>query len=191
MDQIIHKDDAIKPVKNLPVLLKDSDYKLTQFSVEKIDRFETRIYPKKLKGKIGLYTTCLIRKKEIKLTPEETIRQLYLMVLTEDLSYPENRIAVEYPVSFGREKKRADIVIFDKDKTNIAYIIVEIKKPKLKEGKEQLKSYCNASGAPIGVWSNGDQISYYHRKDPNYFEDIPAIPKGSQKLSDIIEERWF
>ena len=57
--------------------------------------------------------------------------------------------------------------------------------------KEQLKSYCNATGAPIGVWSNGDAISYYHRKDPNYFEDIPNIPNADQKLSDILEERWF
>ena len=59
-----------------------------------------------------------------------------------------------------------------------------------KDGKEQLKSYCNATGAPIGIWSNGDSISYYHRKDPNYFEDIPNIPRADQKLSDILEERW-
>ena len=79
---------------------------------------------------------------------------------------------LEYEVTFGREKKRADIVIFDKQQTTSPYIIVELKKPKLKDGKEQLKSYCNATGAPIGVWSNGRQISYYHRKDPNYFEDL-------------------
>lgn len=178
-------------VKRLPILLKDTDYKLTQFSDEKIDRFEERIYSKNVKGKPTLYTECLMRGKEIKLTPEEAVRQLYIMVLKEDLSYPVDRMEVEHSVSFGREKKRADIVIFNKDKTTIPYIMVELKKPKLKDGKEQLKSYCNATGAPIGVWSNGDQISYYHRKDPNYFEDIPAIPNASQKLSDIIKERWF
>ncbi|MDA3818840.1 MAG: N-6 DNA methylase, partial [Prolixibacteraceae bacterium] len=51
-------------------------------------------------------------------------------------------------------------------------------------------SYCNATGAPIGIWSNGESVSFYHRKDPNYFEDIPAIPKASEKLSDILSERW-
>lgn len=191
MSEAIKLDDPGDSIKNLPVLLKDTDYKLTQFSDEKIDRFEERIYSKDVKGKPTLYTECLVRSKEIKLTPEEAVRQLYIMVLTEDLSYPVVRMEVEHSVSFGREKKRADIVIFDKDKTTIPYIMVELKKPKLKDGKEQLKSYCNATGAPIGVWSNGDQISYYHRKDPNYFEDIPAIPNASQKLSDIIEERWF
>lgn len=60
----------------------------------------------------------------------------------------------------------------------------------MKDGKEQLKSYCNATGAPIGIWSNGDSVSFYHRKDPNYFEDIPAIPKASEKLSDVLSERW-
>ena len=97
---------------------------------------------------------------------------------------------LEYAVSFGREKKRADIVIFDKQKTTSPYIMVELKKPKLKDGKEQLKSYCNATGAPIGIWTNGNSISFYHRKDPNYFEDISGIPNASEKLSDILSERW-
>jgi type I restriction enzyme M protein len=131
-----------------------------------------------------------VRKKEVKLTPEEAIRQLYLEILLNDYKYSTNRIELEYNVTFGREKKRADIVIFDKDQTTTPYIIVELKKPKLKDGKEQLKSYCNATGAPIGVWTNGNQISFYHRKDPNYFEDIPNIPKATEKLSDILSERW-
>lgn len=112
------------------------------------------------------------------------------MVLMDDLGYPATRIELEYGVVFGREKKRADICVFDKDKTTTPYILVELKKPKLKDGKEQLKSYCNATGAPMGVWSNGEQISFYHRKDPNYFEDIPAIPSVREKLSDILSERW-
>ncbi|HDL6325793.1 TPA: N-6 DNA methylase, partial [Mannheimia haemolytica] len=96
----------------------------------------------------------------------------------------------EYSVVFGREKKRADIVIFDRDNPNAVYIMVELKKPKLKDGKEQLKSYCNATGAPIGVWTNGESISYYNRRDPNYFKDIPDIPNAQQKLSDLLQERW-
>ena len=33
------------------------------------------------------YVTCLVRGKPIKLTPEEAVRQLYVMVLTDDLGY--------------------------------------------------------------------------------------------------------
>lgn len=174
----------------LSEFLKDSNYKLSQFSDKQVADFENTIIMKEVKEKQVPYIICIVRKKEIKLTPEEAVRQLYLKKLTEDLGYPTDRMELEYAVSFGREKKRADIVIFDKDKTTSPYIMVELKKPKLKDGKEQLKSYCNATGAPIGVWSNGESISYYHRKDPNYFEDISELPAAHQKLSDILKDRW-
>jgi type I restriction enzyme M protein len=171
-------------------ILKDSNYKLTQFNMVEIQNLENRIIVKDVRGKATPYVKCLVRKKEIKLTPEEAVRQLYIQLLIDDYEYPTERMELEYAVSFGREKKRADIVIFDKQQTTSPYIMVELKKPKLKDGKEQLKSYCNATGAPIGIWSNGESVSFYHRKDPNYFEDIPAIPKASEKLSDILSERW-
>ena len=172
-------------------ILKGSEYSLTQFSKEKIFQLEERIEEKEVKGKPTPYINCIVRNKAIKLTPEEVVRQLYLMVLTEDYHYPVSRMELEYVVTFGREKKRADIVIFDKDQTYTPYFIVELKSPKLKDGKEQLKSYCNGTGAPIGIWTNGESISYYHRKDPNFFEDIPTIPKANEKLSDILSERWY
>ncbi|WP_228702715.1 N-6 DNA methylase [Faucicola boevrei] len=186
------KDCDMKPTNpmSLSVLLKDSNYRLTQFSTDHITQLEYTIFLKPSKNGDVPYINCLVRKKEIKLTPEEIIRQLYLLKLHHDYGYPYERMAVEYSVHFGREKKRADIVIFDKDNPNSIYIMVELKKPKLKDGKEQLKSYCNATGAPIGVWTNGDSISYYNRRDPNYFKDIPNIPSVHEKLSDILQERW-
>ena len=38
------------------------------------------------------YLTCLVRKKEIKLTPEEVVRQLYLLVLIEDYGYSTSKM---------------------------------------------------------------------------------------------------
>jgi len=70
----------------------------------------------------------------------------------------------------GREKKRADIVIVGKEHPDRPDIVVEVKKPKLLDGKAQLRSYCNATGAAIGVWTNGQQISYYNPREPNYYE---------------------
>lgn len=171
-------------------IIRGSELDLSIFSADKIARIESNITTRETKKGPDYYVTCQIRKKAVKATPEEIVRQLYLMVLTDDLGYPASRMELEYEVTFGREKKRADIVIFDKQQTTSPYIIVEVKKPKLKDGKEQLKSYCNATGAPIGVWSNGRQISYYHRKDPNYFENLSGIPRADQRLSDILSERW-
>lgn len=172
-------------------ILINSDYKLDQFSDKEINKLEKEIRKDINKKKEEVLNVhCIIRSKDVKLTPEELIRQLYLIKLIDEYGYNKERIELEYSVSFGREKKRADIVIFDENNKTSPYIIVELKKPKLKDGKEQLKSYCNATGAPIGVWTNGEQISFYNRKDPNYFEDIPNIPKSSEKLSDILKERW-
>lgn len=169
----------------------DSNYKIEQFNQTEIDSVESLITTKTdKKGKEVYYVKCQIRDKDIKLTDEELVRQLYINKLINEYNYPKEKMELEYSVSFGREKKRADIVIFDKLATTSPYIIVELKKPKLKDGKEQLKSYCNATGAPIGVWTNGGQISFYHRKDPNFFEDLPNIPTFDEKLSDILSERW-
>ena len=173
-------------------ILKDSDYKLDLFSPTSIQNLEKQITQKPNKnaseGGFTYYTKCLIRDKEVKLTPEEIVRQLYLDKLIGEYGYAKTRIQLEYPVHFGREVKRADIVIFDDIQITAPYIIVELKKPKAKDGKEQLKSYCNSTGATIAVWSNGEVISYYHRKDPNYFEPIPNIPQSGKSLKDVLNK---
>lgn len=168
-------------------ILQDSNYKLDLFSEESIKYLENKIINKGSENNANYYVSCLIREKEIKLNPEEIVRQLYLYKVINEYKYPKTRIQVEYSVHFGREVKRADIVIMDKIQITTPYIIVEVKKPKLKEGKEQLKSYCNATGSTMAVWTNGSQVSYFHRKDPNYFEPIPNIPTSDKSLKDILQ----
>lgn len=73
--------------------------------------------------------------------PEEIVRQLFLFELTEE------NIKVEEKVSFGREKKRADVVVYQQDGIT-PWIIVEVKAPNEKLNIPQLKSYLNAEGSP-------------------------------------------
>lgn len=174
----------------IQTILKDSNYHLALFTKKEIEDLQETIFTKITRGKETPYINCIVRKKDIQLKPEEIVRQLYAARLINQYGYTKKRIKFEYSVTFGREKKSADIVILDKDRPDAAYIIIELKKPKLKDGKNQLRSYCNATGAPIGVWTNGEQISHYHRKDPNYFEDITDIPKERQSLKDILSERF-
>ena len=179
-------------MKNILNIIKDSDYSFTLFSKALVDELDQNI--KFRDGKP--YVTCVIRDKEIVLKPEEIVRQLYLMKLIKEYGYPKKRIALEHPIHFGREVKSADIVIFDKDRPNVEYIIVEIKKPKLQDGKNQLRSYTNATGAPIAVWTNGRQISHYNRKDPNYGNEaevevnLPfkeAVPQFTASITGVPE----
>jgi type I restriction enzyme M protein len=173
-------------MKNILNIIKDSNYSFSIFDQKLVDELESKITLKDGKP----YVVCVIRDKEIILKPEEVVRQLYAMKLLEEYGYPKQRIKFEHAIHFGREVKSADIIIFDKDRPTVEYIIVEIKKPKLQDGKNQLRSYTNATGAPIAVWTNGGQISHYNRKDPNYFEDITDIPKADQTLEDILKERF-
>ena len=175
----------------IQTILKDSNYLLDLFTDTEVQALREKIFTKIHRGKETPFVCCPIREKPVPLKPEEVVRQLYATrLLDEDqYGYCQERVRFEYPVDFGREQKRADIVIFEKDRPD-PYIIVEVKKPKLKDGKGQLRSYCNATGAPMGVWTNGQQISHYHRKDPNYFEDITDIPDTNETLEDILSERF-
>ncbi len=177
-------------IDTIETVLKESNYDLSLFKESEIDSLRQRVFSKIVSGKGVLFVNCIVRQKDVQLKPEEVVRQLYALRLMEQYGYTKQRLTFEYPVSFGREKKLADIVIFDKDRVQTPYIVIELKKPKLQDGKSQLRSYCNATGAPIGVWTNGGKISYYHRKDPNYFESITDIPKAQQSLKDIIGERF-
>lgn len=81
---------------NLADILKDSNYKLSQFTADEIEQLEQTISLKATKSGEVPYTVCLVRQKAIKLTPEEAIRQLYLQILTKRLHYPISRLQVEY-----------------------------------------------------------------------------------------------
>lgn len=170
-------------------ILRDSNYSISLFTDKEINQLEADILFREVKGKKTPYLKCVIRQKEIKLTPEEIVRQLYVKRLINLYKYPQQLIQLEIGINFGVEVKRADIVVYDSNRPDTPYIIVELKKPKLKEGKEQLKSYCNATGAPIGIWSNGSLEQFYHRQDPNYFSELSDLPYGNENLDDFLKQR--
>ncbi len=101
------------------------------------------------------YVHCLVRDKPVQAKREELVRQLWLQRLALYYMYPASRLAVEYPLTFGRDtSKRADIVVMDADRPTVPYLIVEVKQGKLKDGKEQLRSYTHAtrSSSPPSNW---------------------------------------
>ena len=95
-------------------ILGSSSYGLTQFETETRSKHIKELEKSVIKNNGTYKVKCLIRDKEIKLTPEEIVRQLYLAVLMKEFGYKKDRIQVEYPVTFGREIKKADICVFDK-----------------------------------------------------------------------------
>jgi type I restriction enzyme M protein len=63
----------------LSEILRDFDYRHTQFDLALIHEFERKRSTRTDKnGKEIPYINCAIREKGIRLTPEEAVRQLYL-----------------------------------------------------------------------------------------------------------------
>ena len=72
-------------------LFKNTTYDDTLFSVEAKSTIESRIFMKSVRGSEVPYITCAIRDKEIKLTPEEAVRQLYSYVLSRRCGVDKGR----------------------------------------------------------------------------------------------------
>ncbi len=123
--------------------------------------------------------------------PEEIVRQLWLHKLHSHYGYPFERMETEKSIHFGREihAKAADVVIYKEDKIT-PYIIIEVKSPTEEKGIEQLKSYLNAEGCEIGIWSNGKDRVILYRNYPNNFEDtLSEIPRATQTIDDLLSEK--
>jgi len=150
----------------------------------------------KEKGKY--YLKCFKRDKDVLVynqekkisKPEEIIRQLWLHKLINYYHYSLDRIDLEKDVKFGREihSKAADIIVYQKDKQT-PLIIIEVKNPSEKRGLDQLKTYVNSEGSPVGVWSNGIQKIVLYRPYPREFQTLRDMPRADQDIEDILEEK--
>lgn len=99
-----------------------------------------------------------------KSVPEELVGQLWVYRLIHQYVYLPDGIELEKSIQFSTEvgTKNADIIVYSASTKVTPKSIIECKRPKCKDSIEQLKSYVNAKGAPVAVWSNGsDSINLY------------------------------
>jgi type I restriction enzyme M protein len=187
---IIFKDPAIK-------------YELSEFDTSSIDYDRVLQLVEKpgtgrQTGKTVYYLKTLApfhsEKEEVqiyvedgKANPEEIVRQLWVYKLINYYGYDKSEIALEKPITFGTDTgtKFADIIVYTNSTKTTPKIVLEIKKPKRKDGIEQLRSYLNAEGSPIGVWSNGSDKVILYRPYPQDFDALPEIPKKGQTPEDL------
>lgn len=138
-----------------------------------------------VEGKV--FVLCRVTSRERVAKPEEIVRQLCLAWLIEDLRYPLEHIDIEVPVKMGSTyaSKAADIVVYSDDNRQTPHIILEVKKPKRKDGLDQLHSYMNATGVYYGAWLNGREAVNQLRLEPNLFESLVRLPAAGETLEDI------
>ncbi len=85
---------------------------------------KTSLQLRKIDGRV--HVRCLIRNKDLVLTPEEWVRQHTVAYLIQN-GTSKGRIAVEYQLAYNGRIKRADIVVVD-DEGN-PFLLVECKAP--------------------------------------------------------------
>ena len=135
------------------------------------------------KGKIWSH----IRSKWLVETPEETVRQVYLLILVNEYGFTLNQISEELDLTGrGSASARADFVIWrtekDKSDENAPFIIIECKSDNVtitSQDYTQGENYARICGAPFFVTHNSRETKYWRvKKDkvPGYTEEIENIP---------------
>lgn len=139
-----------------------------------------------------------IRNKWLVETPEETVRQEYLLFLVNEYGFALDQIAEEMDLTGrGSASARADFVLWrtaqDKADDNSPFIIVECKSDNITikpQDYSQGENYARICGAPFFVTHNSRETKYWWvKKDkvPGYTEEIENIPHGDASDKDIEE----
>ncbi len=122
------------------------------------------------------------RKKYVRLTPEEWVRQNFVHYLIHTLGFPQGRIGNEIPIRVGRMEKRCDTIVYNQ--AGQPAVIVEYKAPTVKLTQkvfDQIVRYDFALQVDYLIVSNGLQ-HYCCRlnRQLNRFEFLQSLPQWSQ-----------
>ncbi len=130
---------------------------------------------KNIDGKEQIF--CDWRRKFVRLTPEEWVRQQVLHALVEELGYPKARIAVEMAIQVGERKKRCDAVVYDAQLRPVCLIEFKAESvPLTQQVFDQAAVYNRELNVGHFIISNGRQMFVCRVTDTGYefLSEIPA-----------------
>ena len=119
-----------------------------------------------------------LRKKFVRLTPEEWVRQNFIRFLIADKNYPASLMAVEAGININNNLLRADLIVFGKNGQPV--IAVEFKAPSVKISQDtfnQIVRYNMKLKVDYLMVSNG--LSHfcckidYSTNDYQFLQEIP------------------
>lgn len=119
-----------------------------------------------------------IRKKYVRLTPEEWVRLHFVQYLIQDRGFPGSLIAIESAFLYQGMSRRADVVVFNSK--GKALLLVECKSPDVtvrQETFDQIARYNIVIQARYLIVSNG-LVHYCYHVDPvkrafHFLDEIP------------------
>jgi hypothetical protein len=125
-------------------------------------------------GKDFIFDT--FRKKWVMLTPEEWVRQNFLLYLVQEVKYPAALIAVEKEFRLGEMNRRFDILVYNT--THQPWMMIECKAPEIildQPVLDQLLRYNISIPVNYLVITNGSN-GYAWQKQGQGLVSLPQLP---------------
>ena len=123
----------------------------------------------------------ILRKRYVKLTPEEWVRQHFIHFLIEHKNYPAGLLANEVGLDLNGTKKRCDTVLYQRDLS--PQMIIEYKAPQINIAQkvfDQIARYNIVLRVDYLIVSNGLQHycckMNYEQQNYSFLTDIPDYP---------------
>jgi hypothetical protein len=121
---------------------------------------------------------CAWRRKYVRLTPEEHVRQTILHALEDNFDYPHGLIAVEVPIEVAGLKKRCDAIVYNQQLQPL--MLVEFKAesvPITQQVFDQAAIYNRRLNVPYLMLSNGKDTIIAEVKETTYqfLDHIPTF----------------
>lgn len=138
---------------------------------------QTRVY----RGKEQIF--CDWRRKWVRLTPEEWVRQQLLHRLVEQFDYPASLIAVEQSITVGEAKKRCDAVVYDRQMSPI--LIIECKAETValtQKTLDQAVTYNRKLSVPHLMLFNGPQLIFVTISSNGTYHQSQRCPRYTDLL---------
>ena len=123
-----------------------------------------------------------LRKKEVAATPEERVRQWFIVQLRDAFGVPEHMMNSEVGFKFGAKNWRADILVYDRVGQPLA--VVECKRPDVALDAhviEQAMRYNSVLGVRYLFVTNG-KMTYLYGLKGDTFVPLDRIPSFEEML---------
>ena len=123
-----------------------------------------------------------LRRKEVAATPEERVRQWFIIQLRDAFGVPEHMMNSEVGFKFGAKPWRADIVVYDRAGKPLA--VVECKRPDVALDAyvvEQAMRYNSVLGVRYLFLTNG-KMTYLYALNGDTFVPLDRIPTFEEML---------
>ena len=114
-----------------------------------------------------------LRRKYVRLTPEEWVRQHLVQYLISDLGYPRGLTAIEKSIDLHGKRFRADVIVHDR--TGRAVLMAECKEPDVSISQQtfdQIAAYNRVVQARCLLVTNG-LVHYCYVTGRGFLDRVP------------------